>query len=219
MCGRFLLSQPDRALRRYEVPRVTAEDLLPRYNVAPSQLIVAIVAGPDGRRVRMMRWGFRPAWMTALKQAPPINARAETLADSKLFRGALVRNRCLIPADGFYEWKTEGTRKRPYVVRLADEQPFAFAGLYTPGDRDDLENCAIVTTKANALMAAIHTRMPVILTPEDAALWLDPRVREPQALLSLLKPFPAEQMLAYPVSPLVGSPRNEGPQLLLPLEP
>ena len=166
-----------------------------------------------------MRWGFRPAWMKdAGKRPPAINARAETILERPLFRGAVTHGRCLIPADGFYEWQwlvgRPGTQ--PWHFRLAGGELFGFAGIYADGpDRE--ATCAIITTAANELVAPIHDRMPVILDPEHEALWLETDLTDPAAVLPCLRAYPPQQMEAYPVGPLVSSVRNDGPELVAPL--
>ncbi len=244
MCGRFVLANPGAAVARFKlVPTLETRLPVPRFNIAPTQQIAAIVLpiaggaaelgapaagdrfpvllhGPDGRQLTMMRWGYEPAWLArAGRGKPQINARAETLLERPMFRGALTGRRCLIPADGFYEWATppEGGKKRPLHIRLSGGRPFAFAGIFTRAADGEL-TCAILTCDPNALMAQIHHRMPCILRPEHEELWLDPEVTDPAALLACLGPYPAEEMEAYAVSEAVNSSRVEGDQLLLPLE-
>ena len=162
------------------------------------------------------REDLTPRYNTA---PPPINAKAETLATSRMFQDALTRGRCLVPADGFYEWKAVAgqKRKQPYYVKVRDGL-FAFAGLWTPSAGPGLPpTCTIITTAPNELLAEIHDRMPAILEHADEDRWLDPRLTDPAVLLALLRPLPAERMEAYPVSALVSSPGNEGPELVEPL--
>ena len=173
----------------------------------------------------LLRWGLVPSWAKDVKSGPPlINARAETLRDKPAFRTAFAKRRCLIPADGFYEWKTgEGKTKQPFHIRMANERPFAFAGLWECWRPDasapalvpsapPVESCTIVTTTANSKLAELHERMPVILQEEDYDRWLDPAVTDPKELQSLLVPYPAEEMAFGPVTPFVNSARNDGPQ-------
>jgi len=220
MCGRFALSDTQQLSLRFEVEPGDERALTPRYNVAPSQLIPVIVEQPEGRELRMMRWGFRPAWKRDARSTPePINARAESLLDRPMFRPALARKRCLIPADGFYEWQERpGSKlKQPYFIRMKDKGLFAFAGLFadTADDRGSpQQTCVIITTSPNDLMAAIHNRMPAILARSGEQAWLDPELNEPEAVLSLLQPYDGEQMEAYPVSTAVSSPRSDGPELI-----
>jgi putative SOS response-associated peptidase YedK len=222
MCGRFTLTaEPGVVARRFGAPPAQGGGTSPRYNVAPTQTVVTVT--DDGtRHLEQMRWGLVPSWAKDPSIGSKlINARAETLAEKPAFRHALKRRRCLIPADGFYEWAaTGGGRKQPVRVTLTTGEPFAFAGLWaewTPPEGAPLRTCTIVTCEPNELMARYHHRMPVILSPEAEARWLDPRVEDPAVLLPLLVPYPADVMTAYPVSPLVNSPANEGPQLALPL--
>jgi putative SOS response-associated peptidase YedK len=201
-----------------------APPLAPRYNIAPTQTVITVT--DDGaRRIEQMRWGLIPRWAKDAKIGSSlINARAETLAEKPSFRNALRRNRCLIPADGFYEWTagSGGRRKRPLRVTLRSGEPFAFAGLWdewTPPDgQPPLRTCTIVTTTPNELMAQYHHRMPVILTPETEAIWLDPEVADLDRLLALLVPYPAKEMTAYYVSDVVNSAANDVVQCVLPLE-
>jgi putative SOS response-associated peptidase YedK len=220
MCGRFTATAAfDVLAERFgsTIESGTNEELTARYNVAPSQSILIITANEKGRRLVMAKWGFRPALMDGGKLAP-INARAETGATSRLFAAAFRDGRCLIPATGFYEWKAVPgqKRKQPYYVRLKGGVPFAFVGLWTPPHLAP-PTCTIITTTANELLAPIHNRMPVILDPDDEALWLDPGPIAPIKVLPCLRAFPSERMEAIPVSSLVSSPSNDGPQLVEPV--
>lgn len=223
MCGRYTQTAAfDELAQRFGI---TVEDdapegLPPRYNVAPSERVPVVVSENGGRRLVMARWGFHPGWMKASTLAP-INAKAETVATSRMFEGAVRRGRCLVPADGFYEWKAVPgqKRKQPYYLRLKGGGLFAFAGLWTPPHEASgaTATCTIITTVPNELVAEIHNRMPVILDPPEEARWLDPRVTEPAQVLPWLRPLPAERMEAYPVSTLVSSPGTEGPGLVEPI--
>jgi putative SOS response-associated peptidase YedK len=219
MCGRYTQTSAfDELARRFGITVEDREELTPRYNTAPSLSVPVVVATAGGRRLVMARWGFRPAWMKG-GAPPPINAKAETLATSRMFQDSLKRGRCLVPADGFYEWKAVAgqKRKQPYYVKVR-EGLFAFAGLWTPPAAPGLPpTCAIITTAPNNLLAEIHNRMPAILERPDEDRWLDPRVTEAAELLACLGPLPADRMEAYPVSALVSSPGNEGPELVEPL--
>ncbi len=219
MCGRYTLTNPHQLPLRFDVAAESTASLAPRYNVAPSQDLPVIVEQASGRGLQVMRWGFQPAWITSPKAPAPINARAETLLERSMFRGALARHRCLIPADGFYEWQQQPGRrtKQPLYARLQDGSLFAFAGLYTAGQGDRPASCTIITTAPNDRMAPIHHRMPVILEREDEPTWLDPELTEPHAVLGLLRPYPPERMQVYPVGLLVSSVRNDGPALIQPL--
>jgi putative SOS response-associated peptidase YedK len=221
MCGRYTQTSAfDELALRFgiTVEDEGREDLTPRYNTAPSLSVPVVVATAGGRRLLMARWGFRPAWMKG-SSAAPINAKAESLATSRMFQDSLKRSRCLVPADGFYEWKAVPgqKRKQPYYVKVRDGL-FAFAGLWTPPAGPGLPpTCTIITTAPNDLLAEIHNRMPAILERSDEERWLDPRVTNTADLLACLRPLPAERMEAYPVSALVSSPGNEGPELVEPL--
>ena len=219
MCGRYTLTDPDGVRGRFDAAdELTETRLVPRFNVAPSQQVPIVLHTPEGRSLRLARWGFRPSWMRdGGKRPPPINARGETLLERPMFRGAVAKGRCIIPADGFYEWQALAGRpgKHPWHFRLKEGGLFGFAGLYAGGDGE--ATCTIVTTTANELLAPIHDRMPVILDPDEEALWLDPDVADPVAVLPCLRPYPAEAMEGYPVAPLVSSVRNDGPELVRPL--
>jgi putative SOS response-associated peptidase YedK len=220
MCGRFTQTAAfDVLAERFgiTVEDSNLEDLAPRYNVSPSQTVPIITATDKGRRLVMAKWGFRPAWVKDSTLAP-INARAETVATSRLFAAAMRDGRCLIPATGFYEWKAVAGQKhkQPYFIRLQGGAPFAFAGLWTPPQLAP-PTCTIITTTPNELCAPIHNRMPVILDPDDEVLWLDPGCIAPIKVLPCLRPFPSERMEAIPVSSLVSSPMNEGPELIEPV--
>jgi putative SOS response-associated peptidase YedK len=219
MCGRYTLFVDPADLQALFPDVVIAAELSPRYNIAPSQP-VAVIANNDPRRIVFFRWGLVPSWA----QDPSIgsrliNARAETLAQKLAFRAAYRSRRCLVLADGFYEWRKEGGRKQPFYVRLRSGKPFAFAGLWeswrSPQD-ETLLSCAIITTDANELLSPIHDRMPVILDPAAYDLWLDPAARSPIDLQKWLRPYPAAEMVAYAVSPRVNNPDNEGPENLKP---
>ena len=220
MCGRFIQSSTGEALAgRFQL--ATAPDRAPRYNVAPGQPIGAIRIAADGSREWVtLRWGLVPAWAPEPKTTyRTINARAETVAEKPAYRQAFRRRRCLIPADGFYEWQAVGTGKQPYCIAPADGQPVAFAGLWERWERDGqvLESATILVTQANARIAPIHDRMPVILDPAAEARWLDPRLTDPAALRPLLVPCPPERLRVWPVNPAVNRPGAEGPELLAPL--
>lgn len=185
----------------------------PRYNIPPTVDIPVVRFADEKRRLSLMRWGLLPPWTKDPKRAPLLNnARAETVAEKPSFRTAFKSRRCLIPVDGFYEWKTIGKAKQPYYFRRQDELPFAFAGLWDTWN--DIESCTIITTEANELMAPIHHRMPVVLGQNDHVEWLDPAASD---LAKLLLPCPADELICYPVDPVVNNSRNEGPQCIVPL--
>lgn len=190
-----------------------------RYNIAPSQAapVVRRVDGQEGMSVALLKWGLIPAWAKEMPKHQPINARGETAAMSPMFREAMARRRCLVPADGFYEWQGERPPKRPYLIRMKDEAPFAFAGLWERwkprGVEDVIETFTILTTSPNELVAPIHDRMPAILPPENYERWVDPKVSA-EAATDLVKPYPAMAMAAHEVSARVNSPKNDDPSLL-----
>jgi len=224
MCGRFTLFEADKVLsREFGVSGIPL--LSPRYNIAPSQPVAAVRATPagSGRELALLRWGLVPSW----SKDPTIgnrliNARAETVREKPSFRNAFRRHRCLIPASGFYEWQREERGKQPYFVRMRDERLFAFAGLWDRWESQDkgvIETCTILTTAANAVLAPIHDRMPVILPPTEYARWLDPALRDTDSLSPLLVPFPPEEMLAFPVSRRVNAPSVDDETCISPLPP
>ena len=223
MCGRYTQTAAfDELALRFgiTVEDTGPEDLPPRYNVAPSQPVPIVVARHGARRLVMAKWGFRPAWMKAGK-LNPINAKAETVAGSPMFQGAMKYGRCLVPADGFYEWKPVSgqRRKQPFYLRLKGGGLFAFAGLCTPPDsRAGIPaTCTIITTTPNELVAPIHDRMPAILERGDEGPWIDAGLTDPATALSCLRPLPAQLMEAYPVSTLVSAPGSEGAGLVEPV--
>lgn len=218
MCGRFTLHASTEEIAR-EFDLATMPALAPRYNIAPSQALLAIRLDEGQRRSVPLRWGLVPHWATDPKIAyKMINARGETVADKPSFRDAFKKRRCLIPADGFYEWKKLGKAKQPYHIRRVEGRPFAFAGLWErwqPPNGEPLETCTIVTTTANAVLAELHERMPVMLLPEAYAEWLDP-TRPATRLKELIAPYPAELLVASPVSTRVNSPKFDDAACLQP---
>jgi len=216
MCGRYTLVTPVETLAEEFGLSGPLPDMRTSYNVAPTQEVAAVVAGDgEGRRLEMLRWGLIPSWADDPGiGSRMINARSESVAEKPSFRRAFKDRRCLIPADGFYEWQKTNGGKQPYYIRMKDGHPFAFAGLWESWDRDEegeIRSCTILTTAANDLVGEVHNRMPVILSPEYYELWLEPAVREPDQLLPLLTPYPVEYMEAYPVNRMVNSPANDGP--------
>ena len=221
MCGRFTLGVDAAELEEEFEGVAFPPQFAPRYNVAPSQPVMVIPN--DGKRTAtFFIWGMIPSWAKDPSIGSRlINARGETLAEKPTFRGPFKYKRCLILADGFYEWKsTPGTKfKVPHYIRLANSKAFGFAGLWSEwqaADGSKVRSCAIVTTAPNHLLNVIHNRMPVILPSEDHALWLDPAPRSPDDLGHLIKPFPAELMRAFAVSTLVNSPANDRAECVLP---
>jgi putative SOS response-associated peptidase YedK len=222
MCGRFTLTvSPEKLQEKFGLKEPPPTELAPRFNIAPSQA-VAIVPNQEERALEIVQWGLIPSWAKDPKIGNRmINARAETLAEKPAFRAALKRRRCLVVADGFYEWKKDGTRKVPMYIQLKDEEPFGFAGLWEvwhDPEGSEVKTCTIITTSANALVAGIHDRMPVILPPEAYDRWLDPREVPADATVPLLKPFDASRMKAVPVSTRVNNPAFEGPECVVPAD-
>jgi putative SOS response-associated peptidase YedK len=213
MCGRFTLrSSPQAVAKAFhlaEVPEFSA-----RYNIAPTQRMLAIRLQDGKRQASFLHWGLIPSWANDPSIGNRmINARADGVAIKPSFRSAYKKSRCLIVADGFYEWQKTGKAKQPFYIRLKEERPIAFAGLAEHWRRDELtiDSCTIITTEPNELTAEVHDRMPVIPAPTNYDLWLDPEFQDKEKLQSLLRPYPADEMTAYPVSTLVNSPRNENP--------
>jgi putative SOS response-associated peptidase YedK len=216
MCGRFAFYSPREAvLAVFGV--ALPFDLAPRYNVAPGQLVAAIRAGESGGPEGVqLRWGLVPFWAKdASTGHRMINARAETLAAKPAFRNAWKKRRCLVLANGFYEWRGQGTGKTPFFVSRPDEQPIAFAGLWERWDKGDepLETCTIITTAANRVLREIHDRMPVILPPDALHAWVDPG-QDLSVLSAFLQPAPDDLLETREVSRAVNSPAHEGPELI-----
>src|SRR3954462_2547850 len=241
MCGRFTLRTPSTVLIEHFDLDVRGDRQLPlvelRYNIAPTQEILVVRADTaDGksRRVALMRWGLIPSWSSdpkGVSGAPMINARSESLTEKPMFRNAVRRRRCLIPADGFYEWQQSAmgskAKKQPFYIHRPDNQPFAFAGLWEkwtghqppsspPNGRCEnsekpltIESCTIVTTEANATLEELHDRMPVVLAPCDYAMWLDSSIDDPSAFKHLLAPCGEEELIAEPVSTHVNRVAND----------
>jgi len=222
MCGRFTLLTLGQFTDLFPWIRMPAMPLGSRYNIAPSQEI-AVVANDGGNQIDFYRWGLVPFWAKDPAIGNKlINARMETLADKPAYRSALRSRRCLIPADGFYEWKREkGGGKVPMRIRLKSHEPFAFAGLWEKwrgADGAELRTCTIITGAANELVRPIHDRMPVILQPERYREWIEPGDREPQDILPVLSSYPAEAMEAYAVGNSVNSPMSDTPDCVEPLK-
>jgi putative SOS response-associated peptidase YedK len=223
MCGRFTLTEldPDLIAKTFSLESVIP-DLPPRYNIAPTQPVAAVIRDAESGRnaLAVMRWGLIPHWAKdPTIGSRMINARAETVADKPSFRVALCRRRCLIVADGFYEWQPQPDGpKAPVYITLRDHVPFGFAGLYErwtePESGEVLTTCTIITTRPNDLLAPIHNRMPVILPRAAYDRWLDPAITDGAQVTPLLKSYPADQMIAYPVSRRVNSPANDDPGLI-----
>ncbi len=223
MCGRFTLTADQDSFEdRFSL---TGFDLgwVPSFNIAPTQEVLTVTNDGSENRPELMRWGLVPSWAKDPKIGNRmINARSETLTEKPSFRTAFKRRRCLIPADGFYEWKREGKAKKPMLITANPGGLFAFAGLWETWKQPDgswLLTCAIITTSANEFMTSIHDRMPVILPREAEGAWLDPDSEDVGALSELLLPYPSDRMHAHEVSTLVNSPRNNSPECIAPVAP
>jgi putative SOS response-associated peptidase YedK len=217
MCGRFAQrSDPKRLAKEFKVAEVPNIEV--HYNIAPTQDILAVRESADGREMTFLKWGLIPSWAKDTSiGARLINARSETVTEKPSFRQAFKQRRCIIPADGFYEWQRTDGKKQPFFFRMRDESPFGFAGLWERWEgqgREAINSCTILTTEANEVLLPVHDRMPVILHPEEYSLWLEGNEREQDLLRELLRPYPAEEMIGYPVSPLVNSTRSKGPELI-----
>jgi putative SOS response-associated peptidase YedK len=220
MCGRYMLTTPVEALRQLFLFE-ERPNLMPRYNIAPTQdvPIVRLTRDRDARELIMARWGLVPFWADDLKIGNRlINARRESVRTMRPFREAFGRRRCLVPADGFFEWRKEGKTRQPLLIRRKDRAPFAFAGLWErwkdPADGTVVRSCTIITCPANELVAPVHDRMPVVLAPEDHARWLDLAGAEPQHLLA---PCPAAWLESFPVNPRVNNPNYDDAECIQPL--
>jgi putative SOS response-associated peptidase YedK len=221
MCGRFTLTvnpaEVQEAFSAYTFPGQFA----PRFNIAPTQPVL-VIPNDDQNTADFYVWGLIPMWAKDPSIGNRlINARGETLEEKPAFRSGLKYKRCLILADGFYEWKGAAGKKvkTPFFIHMKDRKPFAFAGLWDSWNSPDgslVKSCTIITTEPNELTGIIHNRMPVILHPRDYAKWLDPSPRTPDQMKPLIKPFPADLMDAYPVSTLVNTPANDRPELVVP---
>lgn len=220
MCGRFtLITDIQTVGRTFNASVPASMQTAPRYNVAPTQDVVAVMNNGE-RHLEMLRWGLVPSWAKEESiGSRMINARSETLAEKSSFKKLLHNRRCVIVADGFYEWAQQpGTKsKTPMYITLENHEPFAFAGLWdgwrTPSGQQ-LRTCTIITTEPNALMASIHNRMPALLLPDALNSWLDPEVQDEQELRHLLNPYPTELMVARPVSRLVNNPKYDSAELI-----
>jgi putative SOS response-associated peptidase YedK len=221
MCGRFSLGATIQVAQLFSVP--DWPDMPPRYNIAPSQTVPTVIQNREtgAREFRSFRWGLVPSWAKDAAIANRlINARSETAATTPAFRKPLQERRCLILADGFYEWKREGSRKQPYYITLRDGGPFAFAGLWDqwlPPDGQPLQTCTILTTTPNDAVQPLHDRMPVILPSASYSRWLDANLRDLEPLRALLRPYSAEEMVAYPISTKINNPANDSADLIVPL--
>ena len=224
MCGRYVLAAPDELTERFQLRQVPL-GLMSRWNAAPGQSLPVIVEEPGGGRVvRLMHWGLIPRWSTREgERIAPINARVEGIGDKAMFRNLVTRRRCLVPANGFYEWQAAGRGgKQPFYIHQPDDALFAFAGVWddtfpdqaTPGEPVPAGSFTIVTTDANQMMSPLHHRMPVILCRDAEGAWLDPAVTDASAATAVIRPLPEEALVYYPVSTAVNNVRHEGPELV-----
>jgi len=222
MCGRFTLDVSPELLA--EIFGLTGIPVFPaRYNITPTQKVLAIRSLADNihRELVLLRWGLIPSWAKdASIGNRMINARSETVHERPAFRNAIKHHRCIVPASGFFEWMQEDKTKRPLYVRLKDGSPMCFAGIWEhwkSPEGEIIESCSILTTKSNKLIEPLHDRMPVILHREEFNLWLDRQTTDPEKLKHLYQPYPSDLMDMYPVTPLVNSPKNDMPELILPI--
>ncbi len=220
MCGRFVQERSITEVSELFDAEPMADDLGPRYNVAPTDPAVVVVERPGGPRgVTVFHWGLIPHWADSPASASRhINARLETVATSPAFRDALARRRCIVPADAFFEWTRAGAKRQPHLIRRDDRRPLAFAGLWSSWrarpDAEPRRTFTIITTRANESIAPLHDRMPVALDPADWARWLDPTPRPDGELLAMLERSDDEAYETFPVQPLVNNVRNQGPALI-----
>ena len=221
MCGRFVLESIDEVFPRFRIsgPEDLIGNIKPRYNIAPSHY--AYIISRNARhenRLEMMKWGLVPSWSKDPQIGNRmINARVETIAIKPSFKHILKTNRCLVPTSGFYEWKKIDKQKVPYYIGIKNCKTFSFAGLFDhwkDGDRNELKTFTIITTNANNTIKPIHDRMPVILKQEYEEKWLDIKIQNSDLLAEMLKPYPDDQMVAYPVSSEVNNPGNDNPRLI-----
>jgi putative SOS response-associated peptidase YedK len=221
MCGRFVRSSPISLIVEIFKVGSTMSGASASYNVAPSQEIL-IINDKGKRELVKCRWGFLPPWVKDLSEGSRmINARAETLDEKSSFKAAFKKQRCLIIADGFYEWKKEKRKKVPYYIRLKSPGPFGFAGLYnqwTSPDGEKICSCTIITTAANDLVATIHDRMPAIVPRDKVDMWLDPGFQDSEMLKRILRPYPSEEIEMYPVSSKINSVKMDSATNITPID-
>ena len=221
MCGRFTLFEADAILSK-DFGAPISFDLQPRYNIAPTQQILAVrqSIGGKGREAVFLRWGLIPHWAKDPSIGNRmINARAETVGEKPAFRSAFRSRRCLVPSSGFYEWKKEERGKQPYFIRPKGRSSFAFAGLWEQWQGPEgslVESCTLITTEANELISRLHDRMPVILPPSEYALWLDPGISDGRRLIPHLQPYPANALEAFPVDAIVNNPKMDDSRCIAP---
>ena len=220
MCGRFSLHTPESRIRKvFDLGQSEPLGLKPRYNIAPSQQVPIIRDTETRREMAMARWGLVPHWSKEPKtKYSTINARIESVAEKPAYRAPFKHRRCLIPADGFYEWKVVNGHKIPHHIRMRDGDVFALAGLWDRwgGEGECLDSCSIIVMPANDVMKSLHERMPVIIAPAHYDLWLDPRVTEKAEIMSYLNSAPSGRLVTYPISPWVNSPKHDDERCIEP---
>ena len=221
MCGRYTLrSSIEELAGALEATRITAAATTPRYNIAPTQSVATVREAAGERELTTLKWGLVPRWAKdSAMGARLINARAETVTEKPAFREAFRRRRCLIPADGFFEWQRQGTKKQPFYFRMKGGQVFAFAGLWEHWEGkggETIESCTMLTTEANEVVKPIHDRMPVIIAAGDYQQWLDAKTIKTEKLTELLRPYPAAEMASHPVGLGVNNPRYDREDLIAP---
>jgi putative SOS response-associated peptidase YedK len=213
MCGRFV--RHTKASMYAELFDVVSVPDLPSFNIAPTQPVAIVRHTDDRRECVLVRWGLIPFWSKD-KKTSYIIARADTVLQKPAFRSSVKKRRCLVLADGYYEWRTQGKAKQPFYFHMRDDRPFAFAGLWDcwKGETEPIESCTIITTEANELSRPVHDRMPVIMTGNACAAWLDPEVEDTGVLQVLLKPYPADEMESYSVGAFVSNVKNNSPDCI-----
>jgi putative SOS response-associated peptidase YedK len=220
MCGRFTLHTPESRIRvAFNLHQSAPLGLIPRYNITPSQQVPIIRDTDAGREMVMAKWGLIPHWSKEAKtKYSTINARIESVAEKPAYRTPFKHRRCLIPADGFYEWKVVDGRKVPHHIRMRDGDVFALAGLWDrrDGEGESLESCSIIVMPANDAMKSLHERMPAIIAPAHQDLWLDPRVTDKAEIIGYLNSAPSARLVTYPISPWVNSPKHDDIRCLEP---
>ena len=228
MCGRAYETYTEEELAFQYLNRrpLRLDGFRPNYNMAPTQISPVVLVRDDERAIEPFRWGLIPKWAKSIEAASEyslINARGEEIDEKRSYKHAFHRRRCVVPLSGFYEWKWENARKRPFAIHLKDNPIMSVAGVWErwqpDGQAEPVQSFSIVTIRANDFMANIHDRMPVILDERDVELWLDPEIQDSDQLFPLLRPCPAEWLAAHEVSTSVNSPRHNGPDVLLPLLP
>jgi putative SOS response-associated peptidase YedK len=223
MCGRYTLFETKGLGKRFNLAKKPMLHATDNYNVSPGQFMPIVTRGDDGNEASLMKWGLIPHWAKDIKIGYKlINARRESLFEKPMWKAAVLHTRCLVPARGFYEWKqSDAKTKQPFYIHPKDQDLFAFAGLWSTWkdvEGKELRSFTIVTTTPNKEMASVHTRMPVILTPDEENHWLDPTVSDPDLLESLLAPYANGKLEIYPVSPDVNTPRNNHKRLIYHLD-